>query len=134
MNGAYRSTRIQPLCGECGELADGSCPRCGRPLCSAHAPAPERRCAACEEQYEVGTVEILHRSSLDLLRCGALLAPLALSFVGLGYLLWLEPVPMLLFGGLPLVFAPMLMGQDLELQRKWRRRRFLAERARVSQS
>jgi hypothetical protein len=48
----YRSARVQPLCAVCGELAAGECPRCGKPLCGAHAPPADTRCESCEAAFE----------------------------------------------------------------------------------
>jgi hypothetical protein len=36
----------------CLSLADQRCARCGIPLCDEHAPPPDRRCDACESDYE----------------------------------------------------------------------------------
>ena len=35
----YRTQPIRPLCTHCGEIAAGTCGRCGRPLCRRHRGA-----------------------------------------------------------------------------------------------
>lgn len=47
----HRASEFSEVCGECRELASGTCRRCERPLCSDHVPADDRRCAACEAQF-----------------------------------------------------------------------------------
>jgi hypothetical protein len=132
---AYRSAAIRPLCSECGELADGSCPRCGRPLCSVHAYVlvPDRRCTSCEEQYDARFAELQRRCAdvggvprfflewLVLIACFP-----ALIVVGLALPNPFTTVLLLLWLPVFIVWA-VLRGRDLELLEGELRRRFLAE-------
>jgi hypothetical protein len=68
----YREERVREFCQQRVALrvpeieSDGSeishrrcerpawmrCARCGRPLCRSHRPAPDRRCRACESEFD----------------------------------------------------------------------------------
>ena len=39
------------LCAVCGAGAAARCERCALPVCEAHQPPPERRCADCESDF-----------------------------------------------------------------------------------
>ena len=49
-----REQEYREICAavDCPEWASVACLRCGRPLCSQHQPAEDRRCGDCEREYE----------------------------------------------------------------------------------
>jgi len=49
----YRQNALHHRCQECGDMAEGACPRCGAPLCPSHTPETGDLCANCEEEWEV---------------------------------------------------------------------------------
>ncbi len=51
MTQPYRQGEIRPLCLVCGEIADGGCLRCGRPLCEEHEHGETDRCPRCERSF-----------------------------------------------------------------------------------
>lgn len=61
-------------CGQCDNLAANACPRCGAPVCEAHALSPDDRCPACERSYKVH-----RRLRMWVLFCLILVLPLAVS-------------------------------------------------------
>jgi hypothetical protein len=90
------------LCG-CGVAADGVCPRCDLPLCLAHQPASDRRCAECETLFR-------RRRPLRLVRYVAALTASAVALVlGLCFLVLataggaLGVAPLILFGSFPVI-------------------------------
>lgn len=53
MSGApHRSAELVALCASCGVVAEFACVRCGRPQCLDHRTLGDRRCAACEADWE----------------------------------------------------------------------------------
>lgn len=48
----YREQIRTELCSVCRAEAQGSCKRCGRPLCRRHTPARESRCQPCEAWFD----------------------------------------------------------------------------------
>lgn len=49
---SVRVARYRDLCQVCREPTDSFCFRCKAPLCGPHAPAPGRRCASCEHEFQ----------------------------------------------------------------------------------
>jgi len=74
----------------CDRLAAMRCPRCGRPLCLEHRPASERRCDACESQFERSISTALSDALLLTPRHRTVRTALSFSLIATGMLLpWL---------------------------------------------
>lgn len=107
------------LCGACGGAAESNCTRCGLPVCPAHQPARERRCAECEASFR-------RRRPARLVSYFFLLVATSIALViGLFFLVLatgggaLGVAPLILFGSFPIIL------HRLEFRA---RSRFLAER------
>lgn len=90
------------LCS-CGEPAEGTCARCGLPLCLAHQPAADRRCGECEALFR-------RRRPARMVRYVLALAASAVGLVvGLCFLVLATAggaigiAPLILFGSFPVI-------------------------------
>jgi hypothetical protein len=74
----------------CERLARVRCARCGRPLCRSHRPAPDRRCRACESDFDRDLARALGDRLLLSSRHRRMRVALCLSLLGASSLpLWL---------------------------------------------
>jgi hypothetical protein len=109
------------LCAVCGAAAQARCERCALPVCEAHHPPPERRCADCEADFRRRRPARVITYAITLI--GAALA----LVIGLFFLV-------LATGGGALGVAPLILFSSIAIilhrleQRA--RGRFLAERRR----
>lgn len=135
--GAYRSTRVRPVCKVCGDLAphDGLCRRCGAPLCDAHAAGVWQRCPTCEASFVELRADLKRHPLRAMHLLGAYILAIALVVLGVRMFETVRraPVPhpdlvsaLLL---LAVVAVASLMPLWVVLHRRLRlRARFLAER------
>lgn len=74
----------------CERPARARCARCGRALCMSHRPAPERRCRACESEFDRHLARVLGDKLLLSPQHRRLRVGLCLSLIAAGSLpLWL---------------------------------------------
>ncbi len=111
------------LCAACGGSAEWTCTRCGLPICSAHRPARDRRCAECEASFRrrrparIATYFVAMLMTSIALVVALFFLVLATGGGALGV------APLILFGSFPIIL------HRLEFRA---RSRFLAERRQVA--
>lgn len=149
---AFRAASYFDLCDTCRAPTGSACLRCGKPLCSRHAPAPGARCDSCEREFEAKRQPLVDTTALQLQppdqqassdpahggerRTWLLLATTALVITSLSltvstevFFALLLGVPMLCLGGLEVVRSTAeLIYRHRLLEERMQRRRFLAER------
>lgn len=150
----HRNTALVTRCDRCDQTASVCCARCGRPLCTKHAPSKGQRCEPCEtegvRQLELALAAnddqstALHRERRAGTKFGPAVGLLtatwsALAVIARGGSWWLVLVALVLgvaVGLLAMMFpkglVKMLHAEGRPVLDRWTRyrarRKFLAER------